>query len=176
MGVVLQRLARIVNVSDCTSNEFFNCFSLDDTQAPDIMSDNLRLRDINTHLYSFLDLFFSHIMSPMFQALQTLQKGCPLSWLHPVINVGNCTPNCFLPQSCFHSYCPCLEGYLCQRSRAKELKLARNNQLTNHNPSAMLVMAARDLTNHDRMRLKWVTSESRHLLELLLLPRLDTEL
>jgi hypothetical protein len=52
MGVVLQRLARIVNVSDCTPNEFFNCFSLDDTQAPDIVSDNLRLRDINTHLMS----------------------------------------------------------------------------------------------------------------------------
>jgi hypothetical protein len=31
MGVVLQRLARIVNVSNCTPNEFFNCFSLDDT-------------------------------------------------------------------------------------------------------------------------------------------------
>jgi hypothetical protein len=134
------------------------------------------LRDINTHLYSFLDPFFSHIMSPMFQALQTLQKGCPLSWLHPVINVGNCTPNCFLPQSCFHSYCPCLDGHLCQRSRAKESKLARNNQLTNYSPSAMLVMAAQDLTNHDRMRLQWVASESRHLLELLLLPRLDTEL
>jgi hypothetical protein len=48
--------------------------------------------------------------------------------------------------------------------------------LTNHSPSAMLVVAARDLTNYDRMRLKWVVSESRHLLELLLLPRLDTEL
>jgi hypothetical protein len=79
MGVVLQRLARIVNVSDCTVNEYFNFFSLDDTQAPDIVSDSLRLRNINTHLYSFSDLFFSLIMSPMFQALQTLQKRCPLS-------------------------------------------------------------------------------------------------
>jgi hypothetical protein len=66
MGVVLQRIARIVNVSNCTPNEFFNFFSLDDTQAPDIVSDSLRLRDINTHLYSFLDLFFLLIMSPMF--------------------------------------------------------------------------------------------------------------
>jgi hypothetical protein len=97
-------------------------------------------------------------MSPMFQALQALQKRRPLSRLRPVINVGNCAPKSL------------------QRSRAKEIKLARNNQVTNHSPSAMLVMAARDLTNHDRMRLKWVASESRHLLELLLLPRLDTEL
>ena len=61
-------------------------------------------------------------------------------------------------------------------SRAKESKLARNNQLMNHSPSAMLVMAARDLTNYDRMRSKWAASESRDLMELLLLPRLDTEL
>jgi hypothetical protein len=103
------RLARIVNVSDCTANEYFNFFSLDDTQAPDIVSDSLKVRNINTHLYSFSNLFFSLIMSPMFQALQTLQKRCPLSWLRPVINLGNCTPNC-LP-----------------RSRAKDLKLTRNN-------------------------------------------------
>jgi hypothetical protein len=51
--LVLQRLARVVNVSDCTANEYFNFFSLDDTQALDIVSDSLRIRNINTHLYSF---------------------------------------------------------------------------------------------------------------------------
>jgi hypothetical protein len=60
------RLARIVNVANCTANEYFNFLSLDDTQAPDIVSDSLRVRNINTHLYSFSDLFFSLIMSPMF--------------------------------------------------------------------------------------------------------------
>jgi hypothetical protein len=170
-------MTRIINVSDCTPNRFFNFFSLGDTQAPDIVSDNSRLCDINTHLYSFSDPFVSLIMSPMFQTLQTLQQtGCPLSWLHPVINVGSCTPNCFLPQSCFHSYCLYLDGHSCQRSRAKESKPARNNQLTNHSPSANLVMAARDLINYDRMRSKWVASESRYLLKLLLLSLLDTEL
>jgi hypothetical protein len=66
MGVVLQKIALIVNVSDCTPNKIFNFFSLDETQAPDIVSDSLTLRDINTHLYSFLDPFFLLIMSPMF--------------------------------------------------------------------------------------------------------------
>jgi hypothetical protein len=172
----LKLIARIVNVSDCTPNEFFNFFSLDDTQAQDIVSDSLRLRDINTQLYSFSDPFFLLIMSPMFQALPALQTGCPLSRLRLVINSGSCTPNCFLPQSCLHSYCPCLDGHSCQRSRSKESKLARNNQLTNHSLLAMLVMAARDLTNQDRMRSKWVAGESRDLLELLLLSLLDTEL
>jgi hypothetical protein len=40
----------------------------------------------------------------------------------------------------------------------------------------MLVIAAQDLTNYDRISSKWVASESRHLLEQLLLPRLDPEL
>lgn len=117
--------AQIVNVSDCTPDEFCN-FSLDETQAPDIVSDSSRLRDMNTHLYCFLDPFFSFIVSLMFQSLQTLQTGCLLSWFRPVINVGNCTPNCFLTRSCVYGDCLCLDGHLCERSRAKKLKVARN--------------------------------------------------
>jgi hypothetical protein len=38
-----------------------------------------RMRDMYMSLYSFLDPFFCFIVSAMFQTLQTLQTGCPLS-------------------------------------------------------------------------------------------------
>jgi hypothetical protein len=173
--LIVYSTARIVNVFDCTPDEICNFFSLDNTQAPNIVFNISRLHDIDSHLYRFSDPFFSFIMSPMLQTLQTLQTGCLLSWLHPVINIENCTPSCFLTQSCFRRDCLCLDGHLCQRSRAKESKGAWNTQLTNHSPSVTLVMAAQGLTNNNRMRLKWVASGSRYLLELLLLPR-STEL
>jgi hypothetical protein len=139
----------------------------DDAHVSETVSNSLKLRDIETHLCNSLSLLFTFPVSPM---CQNLLKGYLRSWSRPVIKVAGCIPNCFLGHSCFHRYCLCPDRYLCWRSCAKESTVARNTYSTNHSPSAMLVIAARGLTNHDRVRSKCVASGSRYLMELLLLP------